>query len=456
MDELLRFCPTYFCAVNFLHFIIIQMKIQLKQLILGVMLSGVCGTVFSQTNSEKVLRLSLKEAQDYAVLHNRTVWNAGLSASEAQKRTWEVISAGLPQVHASVDYQNMLGFKMNFAGMNIPLEPQSNVQTTVTQLLFSASYWVGIQMSKIGEQMSETARLQAELDVKHQTQSAYHAILIAQEHKKILEQNLENMRALAQTTENMVRIGVVEQTDADRLKVQVSTMMLGMKTVERNIELAHNLLRFHLGVEAGTEIVPTQTADELMITKDVGEMLFMNFDPNANYHVQLLNGQVDLAVKQVTLERAAALPAVAAFYNYTHKITTRTFDMAPGNVIGLQVNVPIFASGQRHVRTQQAKIGLEKAKNNRDLLTDQLLMQEKQLRFNLKNAMESLELQKETIGVSQRVFESVSQKYQHGTASSIDVTIASTELLQAQTNYVHAMMQLFLAQSEWEKLLNNF
>ena len=428
----------------------------MKYWLIIVIVTVLSETVFSQGSGEKVLRLTLKEAQDYAVLHNKTVWNAGLSASEAQKRTWETISVGLPQVNASIDYTNMLGFKMNFAGMNIPLEPQSNFQATVTQLLFSASYWVGIQMSKIGEQMSETARLQAELDVRHQTQTAYHAILIAQENKKILEQNLENIQTLAQTTENMVRIGVVEQTDADRLKVQVSQMMLGIKTVERHIELAYNLLRFHLGVEADTEIVPTQTVEELMAAKDVNQTLFMDFDLNANYHVQLLEGQIDLADKQINLQRAAALPTVAAFYSYTHKITKRTFDMAPNNVVGLQANIPIFASGQRHVRAQQAKINLEKAQNNRDLVAEQLLMQEKQLRFNLRNAVETLELQKETIDVSQRVFESVSRKYQKGTASSLDVTIASADLLQTQTNYVNAMMQVFSAMSDLEKLLNKF
>ena len=409
-------------------------------------------TVFSQ----EVLRLTLKEAQDYAAQHNKTVWNAGLSASEAQKRTWEVISAGLPHVNASVDYTNMLGFKMNFAGMSIPLQPTSNFQATVTQLLFSGSYWVGIQMSKIGEEMTETARLQAELDVRNQTQSAYHAILIAEENRKILEQNLENIRTLAQSTENMVRIGVVEQTDADRLKVQVSTMLLGIKTVEQHIELAYNLLRFHLGVDTGTEIVLTQTADELMAAKDASAMLFMDFDLNANYNMQLLEGQINLANKQISLERAAALPNVAAFYNYTYKIATSTFDMSPNHVIGLQAKIPIFASGQRHMKTQQAKINLEKAQNNRDLVADQLLMQERQLRFNLKSAIETLELQKETIDVSQRVFESVSRKYQQGMASSLDVTIASSELLQAQTNYVNAMMQVFSAKTELEKLYNEF
>ena len=430
------------------------MKIYYKQIFMCVMLFSMCGTVFSQETNEQVLRLTLKEAQDYALNHNRIVWNAGLSVSEAQKKTWETISAGLPQVSANVSYQNMMGFKMSFAGINIAMVPTSNFQATVSQLLFNASYWIGIKMSKLGEEMSETARLQTELDVKHQTQSAYYAILIAEENKKILEQNLKNVEALAKSTDDMVRIGVAEQTDADRMKIQVVMLMNGITTVERHIELAYNLLRFNLGIDIDAGIELTQTLEDLIAAKNANETLETNFDLNTNYNVQLMDGQIDLADMRINLEKAASLPTIAAFYSYTYKIAKSTFDMSPNNIIGMQANIPIFASGQRHVRTQQAKINLEKTQNSRELLTDQLLMQEKQLRFNLNNAVESFELQKEAVDVSQRVFESFSLKFQQGTASSLDVTIASSELLQAQTNYINAMMQVFSAQTELEKLLN--
>jgi outer membrane protein TolC len=309
-------------------------------------------------------------------------------------------------------------------------------------------------MSKLGEEMTETARLQAELDIKQQTQSAYSMAIIVQENKKILEQNLKNIETLAKSVDDMVRIGVAEQTDADQLKVQVATMINGIKTIERNIELAYNLLRFQLGVDTDTEIILTQTLEQLMAEKNARELLSRNFDLNNNYTVQLLDGQIDLANMQISLEKAAALPNVAAFYNYTYKIAKSTFDMSPNNVIGLQANIPIFASGQRYMRTQQAKINLERTQSSRTLLTESLLMQEKQLRFNLNSAVESLELQKEAMEVSQRVFESVSRKFQQGTASSLDVTTANTSLLQAQGNYINAMMEVFSAQTELEKLLN--
>ena len=429
------------------------MKVKLK-FVLMVLFTGICGSGFSQQTAWKSLHLSLTEAQAYAVQNNKNVWNAGLSVSEAQKKTWEVISAGLPQVNATVDYSNMMGFKMSFAGMNIALTPTSNFQATVSQLLFNASYWAGIKMSKIGEEMTETVRQQTELEVRQQTQTAYFTILVLEENLIILDQNLKNIEKIAKSAEDLVRIGVAEQTDADQLKVQTLTLANAIKALERNLELGYNLLRFQLGVDTDTDILLTQTLDELMAEKSAFEILATAFDLNENYTVQLLDGQVELANMQLNLERAANLPTVAAFYNYTYKIKKSTFDMSPNNIVGLNVSIPIYASGKRHVKAQQAKINLEKVRNDRELATEGLLMQEKQLRFNLKNALESLEQQKEAVSVSQRVFESITRKFQQGAASSMDVTTANSSLLQAQSDYINAMMVVLSAQTELEKLLN--
>jgi outer membrane protein TolC len=405
-------------------------------------------------SGNSMLQLTLKEAQEHALLHNKNILNAGLAVSEAQKKVWESISAGLPQVNATLDYQNMMGFKMNFAGMSIAMEPTSTFQAQVTQLLFNGSYWTGIKMAKIGEEMSETMRQQSELDIKQQVRSAYLSILVTQENRAILEKSLADMETLAKSTADMVKIGVAEQTDADQLTVQVASVMNNIKMVERGLELAYNLLRFHLGVDMNTTVVLKDSLNSLMSETAVQATLGTPFEPDNNYSVRLLDKQTELARKQMQLEQTSVLPSIGLFYNYTYKLKASTFDMTPQNIIGLQASIPIFASGSRHSKIQQAKIGVETAQNNRDLATEQLLLQEKQLRFNLNNALETLHLQKETLTVSQRVLESVLRKFRQGVSSSLDVTTANTSLLQAQGNYISAVNDVATALTELEKLLN--
>jgi outer membrane protein TolC len=432
------------------------MNIRFKHIIsclIGVSI-GIATSAQAPQEKQATLQLTLKEAQEHALVNNKTIWNAGLAVSESQKKVWETIAAGLPQVNATLDYQNMMGFSASLAGFNISMEPTSTFQAQVTQLLFSGSYWVGVKMARIGEEVSKTMQQQSELDIKQQTRTAYLGVLVAQENKTILEKSLADIETLAKNTADMVKVGVAEQTDADQLTVQVASVMNNIKMVERATELAYNLLRFHLGVDMDTEIILKESLNDLMNETAAQSTLVTAFDLDNNFSIQLLDKQMALADKQVQLAQAAALPTIAAVYNYTYKLKASSFDMTPPNVIVLQASIPIFASGQRHSKIQQAKIGRETVQNNKDLVSEQLLLQEKQLRFNLKNAIETFTLQKEALEVSQRVLESITRKYRQGVASSLDVTTANTSLLQAQGNYISAMNSVISAQTDLEKLLN--
>jgi outer membrane protein TolC len=92
--------------------------------------------------------------------------------------------------------------------------------------------------------------------------------------------------------------------------------------------------------------------------------------------------------------------------------------------------------------------------NNKALLTDQLFIQEKQLRYNLTTAIEQYESQKENVAVSKRVFDNLNLKYEQGLVSSLDLTTANSNYLQSETNYITATMQLLNADLALNKLLN--
>ena len=51
---------------------------------------------------------SLQEAIDYALKNNRTAKNAARDIKAAELQKWETTATGLPQINATVDYQNWL------------------------------------------------------------------------------------------------------------------------------------------------------------------------------------------------------------------------------------------------------------------------------------------------------------------------------------------------------------
>ena len=127
----------------------------------------------------------------------------------------------------------------------------------------------------------------------------------------------------------------------------------------------------------------------------------------------------------------------------------------PNSMTGLQLSLPIFASGQKYASIKKAKINLERARTTKELVTDQLLLQEKQYRFNLVNANLQYKSQKDNVDVSKRVYASTENKYKQGMASSLELTQANSQYLQAENNYVSALLNLLQTKVALDKLLNN-
>jgi len=199
----------------------------------------------------------------------------------------------------------------------------------------------------------------------------------------------------------------------------------------------------------------TDNLDAIMLRVNFEATLTDPLDLNDNIDYQMMNKQQLLSKKQIELEKMTYLPTISGFYNRTQKILRPDFDMTPPNLIGLQMNVPIFSSGSRKSKVDQARINYETTLNNKALLTDQLLIQEKQYRYNLRSGMELYESQKKNVEVSKRVYDNINLKYQQGLVSSLDLTTANNNYLQAESGYINALVQLLNAQLELDKLLNN-
>jgi outer membrane protein TolC len=58
------------------------------------------------------------------------------------------------------------------------------------------------------------------------------------------------------------------------------------------------------------------------------------------------------------------------------------------------------------------------------------------------------------VEVSKRVYNNINLKYQQGLVSSLDLTTANNNYLQAESGYIGALMELLNAQLALAKLLN--
>jgi len=410
--------------------------------------------------SQPVLTLTLDDAVNFAIDHNKTLINSRYAINKSSQKIKEAIAAGLPQINASVDYTTYLGGQASIQlspaspPATIEFNPTSNLQASVTQLIFNGNYYVGIQLSKLAKKMTEQNYQVDALDVKDQTIQAYYLVLANERILNIIRENKANAQIIYEKTNNLVNAGILEETDVKKLSVMVTTVDNQIKSTERQMELGYNLLRFHLGLESNQMVHLTSSLDEIanryifnMASADT-----FRLDNNLNY--QLLLMQSKMAKKNITMNKVSYLPSIAAYYSYTEKLKKPLFDVSPKNVLGFTLSVPIFSGGERYSKLQQAKIDYDVTENSRDLLAQQLTIEERQLRYNYQNLLEQYMNQKTNKEVAREVLDKMDLKYQQGVVSTLELTSANTDYLNAETNFTTVLLQLLNAELTLRKTNN--
>lgn len=459
------------------------------KVLLSVYLMAAAAQGFAQ---DQPYVLTLDQAVDYAIEHNKTLLNARDQVTSTSEKIKETKAQGLPQINGSLDFMTYFNYELKFSfggssegtpppdftqppfddgdravlgyigtmlgGSSEPIimNNQMSAKVQVSQLFFSGQFWAGIQAAKIARELADRNVIRTEQDVREGVTNAYYLILITEQNLKLLGENEANLNSTLQHTGNMFKAGMAEATDVDQLKIALSQLQNSKKMVERAIQLSYNMLKFQLGVAPETNIQLTENVDGILSRMDPSSTLMRDFNIENNVGFALTESQVKLSQTMLGLQNWSYAPTVSGFYSYTEKIITTGFDMNPRHLAGFTVSVPLFSSGMRRAQVSQSKIDLDIARRNQEMMKEQLETQQRQLLFNFQNALENYTTQKENVSTAGRVYTSMDNKYKQGMASSLDLTQASNNLISAENNYLSSVLTLLQAQTALDKLYTKF
>lgn len=435
------------------------MKMKRKILTLSVVFLSILSL---KAQEKETITLSLDSAVNYAIKHNKTLINSRYAVDKSSQKIKETIAAGLPHINASADYNNFLGAEASLQ-LNpmappavIAFNPTSSFKVGANQLIFSGNFIVGVQLSKLAKQITEKNYCKDELNIKEQTIQAYYMVLINQQILKIIKENKENAETTYSKTQNMANAGLTEQTEAKKLSVMVTSVNNTYKAAERRLELAYNLLRLQLGLEPDQAITLSSDINDIeQKTLLQSSIVSDTFNIKNNIDYQLISLQGDITKKQIQMQKANYLPTLTAFYSHTEKILKPDFDMTPKNVLGVTLNVPIFSSGERRAKVNQAVIDYDISKNTKGLVNQQLTMAEIQLMYNYKNLSEQYANQKTNVVIAKEVLNQMNLKFRQGIISSLELTSANNDYLKAQSDKISTLLNLLNAELALKKLNNN-
>ena len=427
--------------------------------------------VFSQDNPTS---FSLQQAIDFALENNRTAKNAVRDVEAAEKQKWETISTGLPQINASVDYQNFLkqqvslipaeffgGNPGDFEELVFGTKQSVGAFATLSQKIFDGSYLVGLQSVKVYLEITKNAKIKTDLEVRKAVINAYGNVLIAEQSILILESNKaileKNLFELTKMYEN----GMGEEESVEQIQISLSSINSDLNKVLRLKTIAYQMLNITMGLDVNANIILTENLEALTLQNMTLELL--ETETAVENNIDYLIAENDKKSKELLLrlEKSKALPTIDGFINggYTAFSNDFTFGKSSqkwfgSSLFGVNMSIPIFSSLGRSASTQRAKINLSKAKDDLIETEQKLQLQIAAAKSDYQFSIEDYDNKKQNLKLAERIEVKNQTKFFEGIASSFDLRQAQTQLYKAQQDYLQAMLDVINKKAELETVLN--
>ena len=437
-----------------------------------MLLLGASLLMLAQTEqpSSTPASLTLIQAQDYALKHAFQIKSAQYDKSSADFTSDELLGIGLPQVNASVQYQNFIDLPTSIIpgdffgapGQDVKVQfgvpHQMTVGLSASQLLFDGTWLVGLQASKAYAELQRKNITKSEVEIRAKTAEAYSVALTTQANVTVLRELLTNMQQLLSDTEAMQKAGYSEQQDVDQLMLSVNELMIQIGYTEQYVNITKDILKFTIGMPLSNEISLTDTWESLT-TNEGDDMLA--FNPSTNIDVQIVENGLLMQQLNVKSKKAALMPNFGAFYNLQTQGLRDEFDYFdtsmpwfPIQLWGLQLNIPILSGGTKSKTIKKTEVEVQR-------LTDMVSMTKEAVQLEYNTATTELSFSKKNmtqakanLELAKSILNKEQVKYREGLSNSFNITQRNQQVINAQSAYVKAAISHMNAQTKLNKVLN--
>jgi outer membrane protein TolC len=425
-------------------------------------------------NAQESISLSLEQAIDYALKNSYASINASRDIDAAKLKKWETTTMGLPQISATIDYQNWIkqqvslipaeffgGNSGEFTEVSFGTKHNMNATATLNQLIFDGSYLVGLQSAIVYLQISKNAKEKTELSIREAVINAYGNVLISEESVLILEKNITTLQKNLDETIEIYKNGLAEEESVEQLQITLSSIKSQLSKTKNLKNIAYKMLNIILGTDITTPIFLTDNLNKL--AKDNLNLELLSNDLTLENHIDFKIAKNNERANEllVKLEQSKALPTLSSFLNFGYAGFGENFDFTKkeqkwfdSSLLGVSLNIPIFSSLARSSRTQQAKIELDKAKTSLTETEQKLKLQLESAKTEYNFSIEEFETSKQNLALAERIEKKQQIKFFEGLSTSFELSEAQRQLYTMQQNYLQNMLQLIANKAALDNALN--
>ena len=454
-----------------------------------------------EASAQQAYAVSLEEAQAIALENAFAMQYAALDESKAERDVKEVLATGLPQIKLVADYSQyidiptqvaaggdvfgfpdylttFLGGVAQITGVPLnapPVDPDAvsefqfgqahtaNVGIQASQLVFSGSYFVGLQASQLFVEARDRATERTADEVLKQVTEAYHLVLGAVEGLRLAEE------AVSLVDESKAEIGALQEAgfadalSVDRLELAQTELEAQVLNARQQVGLAKGLLAFQMGVGLADELTVTSSLQDLLTNGQELEWMSRPFNASALPGIQEQQVYLDLAGLNVKNQQAQGWPQIAAFYTNQANAQRDVFNFLdqdekwyPVQLWGVNFSMPLWTSFGGNQAVEKKKIEEERARIGLAQLTQVAEMEFTNAKAAFTNATAVLNNARRGEEIAQKIYTQTEIGFNEGVVSSFEWNESRNGLLEAQGKRLGAELEWLNARVALQAALSAF
>jgi outer membrane protein len=283
--------------------------------------------------------------------------------------------------------------------------------------------------------------------IVYQTISSYYDIINAGELLKVKEEDVKWNKQNFETINERNKLGAVTLADVYAQQVKVGNAELAVIQAKNSLETAKSNLLYYLGLDvlADYSFSDSLSANDKDIIghhtnsnyQDLSDLVTKSLSSRYDYQSAKLS--LESAINGITIARSGYFPSLTnnnSFYTYSDNVNT--LFQNKNYTVGLTLNVPIFSGFSTENRLQLAEVGAMNSKADLSDLERDIKRNIQKTYLDLQAAEKSLEVSKGNVAAAEESRRIQQEKYALGSSTLLDVLVANSDYLTAQTNLINA------------------
>lgn len=432
--------------------------------------------------------LTLEECRQLALQQNTGVRAAILDETAAQAKKDEIFTNYFPQVNIigfafhSMDYMMQMNVNDIFGGSELAGNMQAlwdemwpelgadsrsfnylhygqHYGITALQPIYMGGRIVnGNRYASLGIEAANLKRSMAERDVEVEVEQNYFNVTALQEKQKTLEALQSLLDSLGGVSDVALGEGVILKADKMLLETKKMELRSGMAKLKAGLRLYKMNLLNSIGVEYSIldldkYVFPGSTIDEVPSPEEV--YVDENQVVASMEERRLLDLQVEAARYEKKLTLGSTLPQIGLGFSYGYN---RFMNTNPGNWNGTAfviAQIPISDWAKNSYKMKQQQVAVEKALDERDHLSEMLILQQRKFYLELTSAWDALELARSQAEYSEYLYNQAKVNFDAGYITVAELLQVYSTLAEAQEAQMDALSDYLTALQVYKGHIND-